>query len=93
MMRRRPFEASSEEDPNRSHRPSSPLVAWIRLVLFLAGAGMLAYALVLYVKVIHPHLPRSPLRPLLPGVFLLAAIWFLWGAFKEIRRTRGNAGR
>jgi len=54
---------------------------------------MLAYALVLYVKVIHPHLPRSPLRPLLPGVFLLAAIWFLWGAFKEIRRTRGNAGR
>ncbi|MFH1679752.1 MAG: hypothetical protein ABIH26_03805 [Candidatus Eisenbacteria bacterium] len=92
-MRRRLFGASTEEDPNRSNRPGSPLATWIRFLLLLVGASMLVYALVLYVKVIHSHLPRSPLRPLLPGVFLLGVIWFLWGAFKEVRRIRRDGRR
>jgi len=59
----------------------------------IAGAGMLAYALRVYLAGIHPRIAVSPLRTLFPFVFGVAIAGFLVGAFRETRKIRRILGR
>lgn len=87
-MSRRPSTVSSRTDPEPPRDRSRTVIGLIRVVLLLGGAAMLGYALRVYFAGIHPRLPAGAFRVLLPALFAVALVGFLYGALREIARIR-----
>jgi hypothetical protein len=82
--------ASREGGARPSGRPEAAFVSWVRFAVYLVVAALLAYSLGTDVPGILPRLRGSPLRFAFPAVIGLAILWFLWGAVRELRKTRGG---
>ncbi|RPJ44085.1 MAG: hypothetical protein EHM19_07340 [Candidatus Latescibacterota bacterium] len=83
MTRRKPSGVSAGGVRNRFAPRSRAVASALRLFLFLAEAGLLAYALVVYRERVYPRIAGSPTRGLLAAVFVAAIAWFLIRSLRE----------